>query len=61
MTRRNGAIFLHSAAGFVGEHQRNAARWDLEALVRELHDPLPSRSQAVRRISSNRAELFGVV
>ena len=38
MSRRNGAIFLHSGAGFVDEHRRNAARWDLAALVRELHD-----------------------
>jgi pimeloyl-ACP methyl ester carboxylesterase len=38
MSRRNGAIFLHSGAGFVDEHRRNAARWDLEALVRALHD-----------------------
>jgi pimeloyl-ACP methyl ester carboxylesterase len=37
MSRRNGAIFLHSGAGFVDEHRRNAARWDLAALVRELH------------------------
>jgi pimeloyl-ACP methyl ester carboxylesterase len=38
MSRRNGAIFLHRGAGFVDEHRRNAARWDLAALVRELHD-----------------------
>src|SRR5262249_59310633 len=38
LPRRNGAIFLHSGAGFVDEHRRNAARWDLEALVREMHD-----------------------
>jgi pimeloyl-ACP methyl ester carboxylesterase len=38
ISRRNGAIFLHSGAGFVDEHRRNAARWDLAALVRELHD-----------------------
>ena len=40
MSRRNGAIFLHSGAGFVDEHRRNAARWDLAALVRELHDSI---------------------
>jgi pimeloyl-ACP methyl ester carboxylesterase len=38
MSRRNGAIFLHSGAGFVDEHRRYVARWDLAALVRELHD-----------------------
>ena len=37
MSRRNGAIFLHSGAGFVDEHRRSAARWDLAAVVRELH------------------------
>lgn len=34
--RRGGAAFLHRAAGFVGEHRRNAERWDLAAIVREL-------------------------
>jgi pimeloyl-ACP methyl ester carboxylesterase len=34
--RRGGAAFLHRAAGFVGEHRRNAERWDLAAVVREL-------------------------
>jgi pimeloyl-ACP methyl ester carboxylesterase len=37
ISRRNGAIFLHSGGGFVDEHQCNAARWDLTSLVRELH------------------------
>ncbi|HEY3725585.1 MAG TPA: alpha/beta hydrolase [Solirubrobacteraceae bacterium] len=36
--RRNGAAFLHRGAGFVGEHRRNAERWDLAAIVRELGD-----------------------
>jgi pimeloyl-ACP methyl ester carboxylesterase len=36
MSRRNGAIFLHSGAGFLDEHRRNAARWDLAAVVRDL-------------------------
>ena len=36
MTRRDGAAFLHNAAGFVGEHRRNAQRWDLAAIAREL-------------------------
>jgi pimeloyl-ACP methyl ester carboxylesterase len=35
--RRNGAAFLHNAAGFVGEHRRNAQRWDLAAIARELN------------------------
>jgi pimeloyl-ACP methyl ester carboxylesterase len=34
--RRNGAAFMHRAAGFVAEHRRNAERWDLAAIVREL-------------------------
>ena len=36
--RRNGAAFMHHAAGFVQEHRRNAERWDLAAIVRELGD-----------------------
>ena len=36
--RRGGAAFMHRAAGFVEEHRRNATRWDLEAIVRELRD-----------------------
>jgi pimeloyl-ACP methyl ester carboxylesterase len=36
--RRDGAAFLHRAAGFVDEHRRNAERWDLAAIVRELGD-----------------------
>jgi pimeloyl-ACP methyl ester carboxylesterase len=36
--RRGGAAFMHRAAGFVGEHRRNATRWDLAALARELGD-----------------------
>jgi pimeloyl-ACP methyl ester carboxylesterase len=27
--RRDGAAFMHRAAGFVAEHRRNATRWDL--------------------------------
>ena len=34
--RRDGAAFLHNAAGFVGEHRRNAERWDLAAIARAL-------------------------
>lgn len=36
--RRNGAAFMHRAAGFVGEHRRNATRWDLAEIARELGD-----------------------
>jgi pimeloyl-ACP methyl ester carboxylesterase len=36
--RRDGAAFMHRAAGIVGEHRRNAERWDLAAIVRELEN-----------------------
>ena len=36
--RRGGAAFLHRGAGFLDEHRRNAKRWDLGAIVRELGD-----------------------
>ncbi len=36
--RRGGAAFMHRAAGFVDEHRRNAERWDLAAVARELRD-----------------------
>jgi pimeloyl-ACP methyl ester carboxylesterase len=36
ITRRDGAAFLHDAAGFVSEHRRHAQRWDLAALARDL-------------------------
>ena len=36
ITRRDGAAFLHNAAGFVSEHHRLAQRWDLAAIAREL-------------------------
>lgn len=36
ITRRKGARFLHHAAGFVDEHQKNGARWDLTRLHRAL-------------------------
>jgi pimeloyl-ACP methyl ester carboxylesterase len=37
ITRRDGAMFLHNAAGFVGEHRRHAQRWDLAAIARDLN------------------------
>jgi pimeloyl-ACP methyl ester carboxylesterase len=36
ITRRDGAGFLHNAAGFVTEHRRLAQRWDLAAIARDL-------------------------
>ena len=36
ITRRDGAAFLHNAAGFVSEHRRHAQRWDLAAIARDL-------------------------
>ena len=36
ITRRDGAAFLHNAAGFVHEHRRHAQRWDLAAIARDL-------------------------
>jgi pimeloyl-ACP methyl ester carboxylesterase len=36
VTRRDGAAFLHDAAGFVKEHRRRAQRWDLAAIARDL-------------------------
>jgi pimeloyl-ACP methyl ester carboxylesterase len=36
ITRRDGAAFLHDAAGFVAEHRRHAQRWDLAAVARDL-------------------------
>jgi pimeloyl-ACP methyl ester carboxylesterase len=36
ITRRDGAAFLHNAAGFVSEHRRFAQRWDLAPIAREL-------------------------
>jgi pimeloyl-ACP methyl ester carboxylesterase len=40
ITRRNGAIFLHNAAGFVDEHKRNAQRLDLVDIVSNMHDEI---------------------
>jgi pimeloyl-ACP methyl ester carboxylesterase len=35
ITRRDGAAFLHNAAGFVAEHRRHAQRWDLAAIAHD--------------------------
>jgi pimeloyl-ACP methyl ester carboxylesterase len=40
VTRRDGAAFMHNAAGFVGEHRRHARRWDLAAIARDLDGPV---------------------
>ena len=36
ITRRDGAAFLHNAAGFLSEHRRHGQRWDLAAIAREM-------------------------
>ena len=36
ITRRDGAAFVHNAAGFTAEHRRHAQRWDLAAIARDL-------------------------
>ncbi len=41
VTRRDGAAFLHNAAGFVAEHRRHPDRWDLAAIARDLHGSVP--------------------
>jgi pimeloyl-ACP methyl ester carboxylesterase len=38
ITRRDGAAFLHLAAGFVAEHRAYARRWDLARLYHAMHD-----------------------
>jgi pimeloyl-ACP methyl ester carboxylesterase len=38
ITRRDGAAFLHNAAGFVIEHRRHAQRWDLAAIAGEFDE-----------------------
>ena len=38
ITRRDGAAFLHLAAGFVAEHKAHARRWDLARLYHALRD-----------------------
>jgi pimeloyl-ACP methyl ester carboxylesterase len=36
ITRRDGAAFVHKAAGFVPEHRRHAQRWDLAKIAHQL-------------------------
>lgn len=40
LARHDGMRFLHDGAGFVDEHKRNAARWDLARLTAALGDEL---------------------
>lgn len=40
LARHDGMRFLHDGAGFVGEHKRNAARWDLARLTAALGNEL---------------------
>jgi pimeloyl-ACP methyl ester carboxylesterase len=70
ITRRDGAAFLHNAAGFVGEHRRHAQRWDLAAIARELdgrvalyvggsdEDPYEHRQIAAARERVPQAEIL---
>ncbi|HEX9070307.1 MAG TPA: alpha/beta hydrolase [Ktedonobacterales bacterium] len=37
IARRNGAAFLHLAAGFASEHKAHAQRWDLARLYHAMH------------------------
>lgn len=38
ITRRDGAFFLHNAAGFVDEHKANGKRLDLLSIVQKMKD-----------------------
>ena len=70
ITRRNGAAFLHNAAGFVAEHRRHASRWDLATIARDLdgtvvfyiggsdEDPCEHRQIAATRQRVPRAEIL---
>ncbi len=40
LARHDGVRFLHDGAGFVGEHKRNAARWDPARLAAALGNEL---------------------
>ncbi len=40
LARHDGVRFLHDGAGFVDEHKRNAARWDLARLTAALGNEL---------------------
>jgi hypothetical protein len=40
LARHDGMRFLHDGAGFVDEHKRNAARWDLARLTAALGNEL---------------------
>jgi len=40
ITRRNGALFMHNAAGFVDEHKKHAERLDLLNIYKEMCNEL---------------------
>jgi pimeloyl-ACP methyl ester carboxylesterase len=70
ITRRDGAAFLHRAAGFTAEHRRHARRWDLAAIARDLggtvalyvggsdHDPYEHRQIQATRERVPQAEIL---
>jgi pimeloyl-ACP methyl ester carboxylesterase len=70
ITRRDGAAFLHRAAGFTVEHRRHARRWDLAAIARDLggtvalyvggsdHDPYEHRQIQATRERVPQAEIL---
>jgi pimeloyl-ACP methyl ester carboxylesterase len=70
VTRRDGAAFLHNAAGFVSEHRHHAPRWDLAAIARDLagsvalyvggsdEDPYEHRQVAATRERVPEAEIL---
>jgi pimeloyl-ACP methyl ester carboxylesterase len=70
VTRRDGAAFLHNAAGFVSEHRHQAQRWDLAAIARDLagsvelsvggsdEDPYEHRQVAAARERVPEAEIL---
>ena len=70
ITRRDGAAFLHRAAGFTAEHRRHARRWDLAAIAGDLggtvalyvggsdEDPYEHRQIAATRERVPQAEIL---
>jgi pimeloyl-ACP methyl ester carboxylesterase len=70
ITRRDGAAFAHNGSRFVKEHRRNARRWDLAAIARELdgtvaiyvggsdEDPYEHRQVTAARRRVPRAEVL---
>lgn len=63
ITRRDGAAFLHRAAGFTAEHRRHARRWDLGGTVALYvggsdHDPYEHRQIQATRERVPQAEIL---